>query len=212
MHQLKTALVFALSCTVIFSACPLAPLQAFPAAPSAAAYAFPWPKVFDRDGGHIVVYQPQVKSWRDYRSLIADTAISITQPNAKPILGVISWPTPSPTSTCAPCSITTSMRVLTATSTKKIPAEIGASGTTAVGLTVDPSTAASQTRNNSQNLAGSNNRPVPPTRLAARTATDPIPASVAKVGRPIAVYNYSYVESSSSRGDRLLRHDGSTPK
>lgn len=91
VHQLRTALVFALSCAVIFNACPPAPLQAFPAAPSAAAYASPWPKVFDRNGAHIVVYQPQVKSWRNYRSLIADTAISITQPNAKPILGVISW-------------------------------------------------------------------------------------------------------------------------
>ena len=91
VHQLQTNLVFALSCAVIFSACPPTPLQAFPAAPAAAAYAPPWPKVFDRNGAHIIVYQPQVKSWRNYRSLIADTAVSVTQPNSKPILGVISW-------------------------------------------------------------------------------------------------------------------------
>jgi hypothetical protein len=37
------------------------------------------------------VYQPQVKSWRGYRSLVADTAVSITPVGEKPILGVISW-------------------------------------------------------------------------------------------------------------------------
>lgn len=89
--KLKTAVVFALSWAVIFSACPPLGVQAFPAATAAAAYTPPWPKVVDRNGAHVVVYQPQVKSWHNYRSLIADTAISITQPNSKPILGVISW-------------------------------------------------------------------------------------------------------------------------
>jgi hypothetical protein len=51
-----------------------------------------WPRVFDRDGAHIMVYQPQMRIWQGYRVLIADTAISITQAGAdKPVLGVISW-------------------------------------------------------------------------------------------------------------------------
>ena len=50
-----------------------------------------WPRVFDRNGTHVVVYQPQLKAWQQYRTLVADTAISITDPGQKPVLGVISW-------------------------------------------------------------------------------------------------------------------------
>ena len=50
-----------------------------------------WPRVFDRNGTHVVVYQPQLKAWQKYRTLVADTAISITDPGQKPVLGVISW-------------------------------------------------------------------------------------------------------------------------
>jgi hypothetical protein len=50
-----------------------------------------WPRVFDRNGTHLVVYQPQLKAWQKYRVLIADTAISITDQGQKPVLGVISW-------------------------------------------------------------------------------------------------------------------------
>lgn len=49
-----------------------------------------WPRSFDRNGAHIVVYQPQLKAWQKYHTLVADTAISITQAGGKPILGVIS--------------------------------------------------------------------------------------------------------------------------
>jgi hypothetical protein len=51
-----------------------------------------WPRAVERNGNHILVYQPQLKSWQRYRTLTADTAISIT-PSAggKQILGVISW-------------------------------------------------------------------------------------------------------------------------
>src|SRR5215831_4885693 len=66
-------------------------LQASPPARTATPYVSPWPRAFDRNGAHVIVYQPQVKSWRGYRSLIADTAISIQQGDTKPILGVISW-------------------------------------------------------------------------------------------------------------------------
>jgi len=66
-------------------------LQASPPARTATPYVSPWPRAFDRNGAHVIVYQPQVKSWRGYRSLIADTAVSIQQGDTKPVLGVISW-------------------------------------------------------------------------------------------------------------------------
>src|ERR1700723_1766231 len=50
-----------------------------------------WPRVVDQNGTHVVVYQPQLKAWQQYRTLVADTAISITDPGQKPVLGVISW-------------------------------------------------------------------------------------------------------------------------
>ena len=61
-------------------------------APAATAGTTPsWPRVFDRNGTHVVVYQPQLKAWQKYRTLVADTAISITDKGQKPVLGVISW-------------------------------------------------------------------------------------------------------------------------
>src|SRR5215472_10019537 len=66
-------------------------LQASPPARTPTPYVSPWPRAFDRNGAHVIVYQPQVKSWRGYQSLIADTAVSIQQGNSKPILGVIPW-------------------------------------------------------------------------------------------------------------------------
>jgi hypothetical protein len=66
--------------------------QQVPAATGYSVNAPPsWPRVFDRDGTHVVVYQPQLKAWQKYRELIADTAISITDKGQKPMLGVISW-------------------------------------------------------------------------------------------------------------------------
>ena len=62
------------------------------ASPTVTAQAAPsWPRVFDRDGVHVVVYQPQLRSWQKYRTLVADTAISITDPGQKAVLGVVSW-------------------------------------------------------------------------------------------------------------------------
>ena len=41
---------------------------------------------------HIAVYQPQLRAWQKYRTMVADSAISITEKaDSKPILGVISW-------------------------------------------------------------------------------------------------------------------------
>jgi hypothetical protein len=39
----------------------------------------------------VVVYQPQLKSWRRFRELAADTAISVTQTGGNTQLGVVSW-------------------------------------------------------------------------------------------------------------------------
>jgi hypothetical protein len=92
MKKFNSLMAFAttLSLLVVPFTTPL--LQASPAAPAATPYVSPWPRAFDRNGAHVIVYQPQVKSWRAYRSLIADTAVSIQQgDNNKPILGVISW-------------------------------------------------------------------------------------------------------------------------
>jgi hypothetical protein len=60
--------------------------------PTSSPVSFPsWPRVFDRNGVHLVVYQPQLKAWQKYRTMVADTAISVTDKGQKPILGVISW-------------------------------------------------------------------------------------------------------------------------
>src|ERR1700679_3410440 len=60
-------------------------------APASAPVAPSWPKVFDRDGNHVILYQPQLRSWQKYRELVADTAISITPQGGQQMLGVISW-------------------------------------------------------------------------------------------------------------------------
>jgi hypothetical protein len=73
----------------------VAPLQAVASSPNPAPASAPvapsWPRVLDRDGNHIILYQPQLKSWQKYRELVADTAISITPQGGQQILGVISW-------------------------------------------------------------------------------------------------------------------------
>jgi hypothetical protein len=92
-------------------------LQASPANPSPAPAAIApppptWPKVIDRNGNHIIVYQPQLKSWRAYRSVIADTAISIQQGTNKPILGVISWHADTITDTNSRIVVIRNMQVI----------------------------------------------------------------------------------------------------
>jgi hypothetical protein len=89
MKQGKVFLVSIVTVCLLNGAGPFSTTPAIAAGSS--TYRSPWPKSVDRDGAHVVVYQPQLKSWRNYRSLVADTAISITQNNGKPILGVISW-------------------------------------------------------------------------------------------------------------------------
>ncbi|MGB9243500.1 MAG: hypothetical protein WCC03_09120 [Candidatus Acidiferrales bacterium] len=97
MQKTKAALSVVVALALLIGTCPPAPLNASTAtatspAPAASAPAAPaWPKVIDRDGNHIIVYQPQLKSWEKYRTLVADTAISITPAGGKQFLGVISW-------------------------------------------------------------------------------------------------------------------------
>jgi hypothetical protein len=94
---MKRSSIFLLSLclTIGPSISPTSSLQAFPPspkpAPTATAYVPSWPKIIDKDGNHIIVYQPQLKSWQKYRTLVADTAVSITPNGGKQILGVISW-------------------------------------------------------------------------------------------------------------------------
>ncbi len=97
MQRMKAALSLVVALALLVGTCPPAPLSASTAsvtspAPAASAPVAPaWPKIIDRDGNHIIVYQPQLKSWEKYRTLVADTAISITPAGGKQILGVISW-------------------------------------------------------------------------------------------------------------------------
>ena len=93
MKKLNSLMVFVTMLTLSLLLVPFSTpfLQASPAAPSATPDVSPWPRAVDRDGAHVIVYQPQVKSWRGFRSLVADTAVSIQQGNSKPVLGVISW-------------------------------------------------------------------------------------------------------------------------
>jgi hypothetical protein len=97
MQKMKSAFAVVVTLTLLIGTYPLAPVLASTAsiasaAPAASAAVAPaWPKIIDRDGNHIIVYQPQLKSWDKYRTLVADTAISITPEGGKQILGIISW-------------------------------------------------------------------------------------------------------------------------
>jgi hypothetical protein len=94
MNILKAGLVFSVAAWMVVGQAPLEQLQASPANASAAASAPaapPWPRTFDVNGAHIIVYQPQLKLWRGFRTLMADTAVSITPKDGKQMLGVISF-------------------------------------------------------------------------------------------------------------------------
>jgi hypothetical protein len=96
MKNWKAFLAVAVSVCMCATVIPVAPLQAAASGASAATAVavapLPWPRVIDRDGNHVVVYQPQLRSWQNYRTLVADSAISITLAGQqKPILGVVSW-------------------------------------------------------------------------------------------------------------------------
>ncbi len=106
MQIAKTAVLALVVVCLTMAGVPVAPVAnaAVSGAPigGAAAFTLPspapapanvsgWPRVVDRDGYHVLVYQPQLKSWTQYRTLVADTAVSVAGPDRKPVLGVISW-------------------------------------------------------------------------------------------------------------------------
>ncbi len=95
MRILKALPVAIVTIALVTSVTPFAALQAAPAganlSPGSTAYVPSWPKTFDRNGYHVILYQPQVKSWQKYRALVADTAVAITPSGGNTILGVISW-------------------------------------------------------------------------------------------------------------------------
>jgi hypothetical protein len=95
MKNGKAILAVFVAVCLLGSGLPIAPLRAaapYPTpVPASAPGAPSWPKIFERDGNHVILYQPQLKTWQKYRELVADTAISITPQGGKQILGVISW-------------------------------------------------------------------------------------------------------------------------
>jgi hypothetical protein len=95
MERFKTFLAVMVAVCLLGGGVPVTPTEAAAAGPSPAPASGPagpgWPRVLDRDGNHVILYQPQLKSWQKYRELVADTAISITPQGGKQILGVISW-------------------------------------------------------------------------------------------------------------------------
>jgi hypothetical protein len=94
LRALKRCRIFVVVICLVNSAISFSAQLAAPATnkPTALPVTIPsWPKVFDRNGVHLVVYQPQLRAWQRYQTMVADSAISVTDNGAKPVLGVISW-------------------------------------------------------------------------------------------------------------------------
>lgn len=62
-----------------------------PPEPEKAAVQDPgWPRVLEKDGQKVVIYQPQVDSWEDYRKIVFRAAVGVTPKNEKEtVFGVI---------------------------------------------------------------------------------------------------------------------------
>ncbi len=130
MRKLKSSLavlvtMFLLSSQIPLSAQPPAPASPPPSAPITAPS---WPRTFDANGVHVVVYQPQLKSWRRFRDLAADTAISITQTGGKPQLGVVSWSADTITDVSARTVYVSNFKVISARFPGVSPAQESAMG------------------------------------------------------------------------------------
>lgn len=120
MKETKVSVAIIATVSLLIAKGPQMTLRAFPTGPpvppASAAVSVPplsWPRVFDRNGAHILVYQPQLKLWRGYRALVADTAISITPNGGKQILGVISWRADTITDVAARTVVVRNIEVLT---------------------------------------------------------------------------------------------------
>jgi hypothetical protein len=48
-----------------------------------------WPRERDQDGAHIVLYQPQLDDWKQFKQISGRMAISLTPKGGKPHLGVV---------------------------------------------------------------------------------------------------------------------------
>ena len=100
MRMVKACVVMLVTACMALAGVPIEPAAAAPVA-TRAAYPLPaaatasntsgWPRVVDRNGYHVIVYQPQLKSWTQYRTLVADTAMSLTGSDGKQVVGVVSW-------------------------------------------------------------------------------------------------------------------------
>ncbi len=129
MEKLKALLVLPLITSLTFGTVPAPAQQAAQTSATATATTSAppsWPRVIDRDGVHVVVYQPQIKSWQKYRELVADTAISITDPGQKPVLGVISWHAETFTNVSAKTVYISNIRILDARFPSLDPAQAAA--------------------------------------------------------------------------------------
>ena len=48
-----------------------------------------WPRVHERDGNRLVVYQPQVDDWKDFQDLSWRMAVAVTPKGGKEVVGVV---------------------------------------------------------------------------------------------------------------------------
>lgn len=50
-----------------------------------------WPRQFTKNGAELIYYQPQVDEWKDYKTLTARSAFSLTPKGGKQLLGVVTY-------------------------------------------------------------------------------------------------------------------------
>ncbi len=48
-----------------------------------------WPRERDQDGAHLILYQPQVDDWKQFKQITARMAISLTPKGGKPQVGIV---------------------------------------------------------------------------------------------------------------------------
>lgn len=74
-----------------------------------------WPREIQKGGARLILYQPQIDEWKDYRDLTATMALSITPAGGQPALGVASLTARTMTD---PDSRTVTIRDIGVTSTR----------------------------------------------------------------------------------------------
>src|SRR5262245_34285872 len=63
---------------------------AIPTATAPPTHDIGWPRQVTQDGSELIYYQPQVDEWKDYKTLFARVAFSLTPNGGKQVLGVAS--------------------------------------------------------------------------------------------------------------------------